>query len=64
MTIIKYKNVFAKGYTPNQCEEVFVIKKTVPWTYVMQDLNDGEIVGTFYEKNYKRQISQSLESKK
>ena len=23
----KYKNVFAKGYTPNSSEEVFVIKK-------------------------------------
>ena len=31
----KYKNVFAKGYTPNWPEEDFVIKKvknTVPWT--------------------------------
>ena len=31
----KYKNIFAKGYTPNWSEEVFVIKKvkdTVPWT--------------------------------
>ena len=25
--IWKYKNVFAKGYTPNSSEEVFVIKK-------------------------------------
>ena len=25
--ISKYKNVFAKGYTPNSSEEVFVIKK-------------------------------------
>ena len=31
--ISKYKNIFAKGYTPNCSEEVFVIKKvknTVP----------------------------------
>ena len=26
--ISKYKNVFAKGYTPNWSEEVFVIKKS------------------------------------
>ena len=35
--ISKYKNIFAKGYTPDWSEEVFVIKKvknTVPWTYV------------------------------
>ena len=33
--ISKYKNIFAKGYTPNRPEEVFVIKKiknTVSWT--------------------------------
>ena len=51
--ISKYKNVFAKGYTPNQSEEVFVIKKvkiTVSWTYVINDLNRDEVVGTFYEK--------------
>ena len=33
--ISKYKNIFAKGYTRNWSEEVFVIKKvknTVPWT--------------------------------
>ena len=51
--ISKYKNIFAKGYTPNWSEEVFVIKKvknTVPWTYVIDDLNGEEIIGTFYEQ--------------
>ena len=51
--ISKYKNVVAKGYTPNQSEEVFVIKKvkiTVSWTYVINDLNRDEVAGTFYEK--------------
>ena len=40
--ISQYKNVFAKGYTPNWFEEIFVIKKienTVPWTYIINDLN-------------------------
>ena len=50
----KYKNIFAKGYTPNWSAEVFVIKKlknTVPWTLnVIKDLNGEEITGTFYEK--------------
>ena len=35
--ISKLKNVFAKGYTPNWSEEIFVLKKiknTVPWTYI------------------------------
>ena len=45
--ISKYKNIFAKGYVPNFSEEVFVIKSvknTVPWTYVISDLNGEEIV--------------------
>ena len=51
--ISKYKNISAKGYTPNSSGEVFVIKtikNTVPWTYVIDDLNCEEITGTFYEK--------------
>ena len=48
--ISKYKIIFAKGYTPNWSEEVFVIKEvknTVPWTYVICNLNGDEIIGTF-----------------
>ena len=55
--ISKYKKLFAKGYTPNWSEEVFVIKKvknTVPWTYVINDLNGEEIIGTFYEKELQK----------
>ena len=40
--ISKYRNMFAKGYTANLSEEIFVIKEiknTVPWTYVIKDLN-------------------------
>ena len=51
--ISKYKKIFAKGYTPNWPEEVFVIKQiknAVPWTYVINDLNGEEITGIFYEK--------------
>ena len=51
--ISKYKNIIAKGYAPNESEEVFAIKKvknTVPWKYVINDLNGEEIIGTFYQK--------------
>ena len=54
--ISKYKNIFAKRYTPNWSEEVFVINKiknTVPWTYVISDMNGEEITGSFYEKELK-----------
>ena len=55
--ISKYKNIFANGYMPNWSEEVFVIKKvknTIPWTYVINDLNGEEIIGTFYEKELQK----------
>ena len=48
--IEKYKNIFAKRYTPNCSEEVFVvskIKNTVLWTYLISDLNGEEITGIF-----------------
>ena len=51
--ISKYKNVFAKGYTQNHSEKVFVVSKfnnTVPWTYVISDLNGEPILGNFYKK--------------
>ena len=51
--ISKYKNFFAEGSIPNWSEEVFLIKKVkniVPWVYVISDLNDKKIVGTFYEQ--------------
>ena len=51
--ISKFKIVFAKGYTPNWSEEMFIVKKiknTVPWTYVISDLNGEKILGSFYEK--------------
>ena len=51
MRISKYKNIFVKEYMPNWLEEIFVIKKTknaVPCTYVINDLNGEEIIGTFY----------------
>ena len=51
--IFKYKNIFAKGYTPNCSEEIFIISKinnTVPWTYFISDMNGEDITGSFYEK--------------
>ena len=36
----------------NWSEEIFIIKKiksTVPWTYVLNEINGEEIIGTFYE---------------
>ena len=55
--ISKFENIFAKGYTQNWSEEVFVvskIKNTVPWTFVISDLNGEPITGSFYEKELQK----------
>ena len=42
---------------PNWTEEIFVVKEvknTVPWTYVIQDLNGDEVKGTFYEQELQK----------
>ena len=51
--ISKQKNTFAKCFTPYWSGEVFVIKKvenTVAETYVINDFNGKELVGTIYKK--------------
>ena len=38
-------------------KKIFVIKEiinTAPWTYVINNLNGEEIIGTFYEKELKK----------
>ena len=65
--ISKCKNIFAKVYTPNWSEEVFVIKKvknTVPWTYVINDVNGEEITGTFYEKELQKTSQEEFKIEK
>ena len=65
--ISKYKNILAKGCTPNCSEEVFVIKKvksTVPWTWVISDLIGEEIFGTFYEKELQKTIQKDFRVEK
>ena len=55
--ISKQKNIYPKGYTLNWSEEGFVVSKsgnTVPWTYVINDLNGEKIIGTFYEKELQK----------
>ena len=65
--ISKYKNIFAKGYTPNWSEEVFVINKiknTSPWTYGINDLDGEKITGSFYEKELQKTSQKEFRIKK
>ena len=50
--ISKKKKPFEKGYTTRWTDEIFTIievKRTLPTTYKIADLNGEEIKGTFYE---------------
>ena len=65
--IEKYKNIFAKRYTPNCSEEVFVvskIKNTVLWTYLISDLNGEEITGIFQEKEVQKSSQEKFRIEK
>ena len=55
--ISRYKNIFAKGYAPNWSSEVLIVNKindTVPYTYNLKDLNDEEIIGSFYDRELQK----------
>ena len=57
--ISKFKNIFAKGYTPNWSKEIFIVDKIndrVPYTYNIKDLNDEEIIGSFYDRELQKSI--------
>ena len=40
------------------------VKNTVPWTYFINDLNEEEIVGTFYEKGLQKANLKKIELQK
>ena len=55
--ISKFKNIFAKGYTPNWSKEIFIVDKindTVPYTHNLKELNDEEIIGSFYNRELQK----------
>ena len=56
--ISKYKNIFAKGYTPNWSEEVFVIKKKLKIQFhghmLLMMLMVKKLLAHFMKKNSKR----------
>ena len=55
--ISKFKNIFAKGYTPNWSKEILIVDKindTGPYTYNLKDLNNEEIIGSFYDQELQK----------
>ena len=64
--ISKCKSNFAKVYRSNCSKKDFVIikiKKTCPWTYVIDDPNGEEIIGTFYKKELQKTSQQKFNGK-
>ena len=55
--ISKFKNIFAKGYTTNWSREIFTVNEindTVLYTYNLKDLNNKEIIGSFYDRELQK----------
>ena len=59
--MLKFQNIktFLLKYTPKAGQKkswivVSKIKNTVPWTYVVSDLNGESITGSFYEKEFQK----------
>ena len=61
------KNIFAKVYTPNFSEEVFMIKKvknTILGQILLVTLKEKKLLERFTKTNCKKQIKKKLELKK
>ena len=55
--ISKFKKKFEKSYTPNWTEEIFIIyaiNMTNPVTYLIKDLNNNPIKGSFYKQELQK----------
>ena len=49
--VSRVKGVFEQGYLPNWSEALYVVtevKKTNPFTYIVKDMNDEIVLGSFY----------------
>ena len=60
--ISKFKNIFAKVYTPDSSSEIFIVDKindTVPYKYNLKDLNDEKILDSFYDRELQKTILQN-----
>lgn len=55
--IVKYKNIFAKGYVQNWTDELFIVSiryESNPATYGLKDLMGEDIKGRFYEQELQK----------
>lgn len=56
--ITKYKHIFQKGYESNWSDEIFIISSVIDRSplvvYTLKDLQQEDIVGTFYERELQK----------
>ena len=55
--ITKFKSTFSNKYDPHWTREIFTVSEilnTKPTTYKIKDLNDEEIIGTFYNEELQK----------
>ena len=55
--ISRFKALFEKGYLPNWSEALYVVhevKKTIPYTYTVKDMNGEIIAGSFYTEELQK----------
>ena len=64
LRVSKYKSTFSKGYACNWSEKVFIIRKNLPWTYIITDVNGEEIVRTFYKNELQKNIQKEFRIEK
>lgn len=61
--ISKHKTVFEKGYTINWTPELFKVKQIIPTqpiSYLLNDLNDQPISGSFYEYELQKSLNSNI----
>ena len=54
---LEYLNFKKINKFPNWSTEIFIVDKindTVPYTYNLKDLNDEEIIGSFYDRELQK----------
>ena len=62
----KYKRIFAKDYTLNWTEGVYVIKKdknAVALAYVIENFNGEEVFGTYQNKLQNKRVEKVIQRK-
>ena len=62
--IFKHMTAISKNIYFDVLDEISKIKNTVPWTYVVSDLNGEEITGSYHEKELQKTTQEKFRIEK